>query len=483
MSEHQYVYIVYKRDTGPKSKPDSGGIKQVYYYDQPATVKPPDDGHGVIELFTRRRFDSVRWRIEDGTVSEVKVRAKFTKSRLVREEGGEDRRLDIVLISDRTTDSTGFGGQIGHLFRGLTGKGHNVHALRFDEIDTLLNLRFDWVISLGDYYQVDKIAEMGEDVTKRWIHWLPISSEDIEDDFWERIRGPGHIVAMSQFGMRVLTKRGVSNVSCIPHGIEMETFKPLIMQEVDRIRRSQGIEGQFVVLYVGRNTKRKRVDHLLAIYAAMLQAAGNDSPIKFLLKTEEKFTHISITEHAAELDAELGTTLRDHYMIFEEDMTPKQLNELYNMAHVGISATGGEGFGLTTLECIATGVPMVIGKHSTSAEIVGESGQAGSLIDIEAGELDNPHGVEVARSIMSKEQAVDVLLEYYRRWESDEVPVRRVVRSQVSGRYSVNTMVDAWDNLLIDLSLVDEVEGDGDPVSYRRVAELEEGDPLSLPEV
>jgi len=482
MSEHQYVYIVYKRDTGPKSKPDSGAIKQVYYYDQPATVRPPDEGHGVVEMFTRRRFDSVRWRVSEGTVSEVKVRAKFVRSRLAREDG-EDRRLDIVLISDKTTDPTGFGGQVGHLYRGLSGKGHNVHALHFGEIDTLLNLRFDWVISLGDYYQVDKIAEMGEEVTKRWIHWLPISSEDIEEDFWERIKSPGHIVAMSQFGMRVLTKKGVSNVSCIPHGIEMETFKPLIMQDVDRLRKVQGIEGQFVVLYVGRNTKRKRVDHLLSIFASMLQAAGNESPIRFLLKTEEKYTHISVTEHAAQLDAELGTNLHDHYMIFEEEMTPKQLNELYNMAHVGISATGGEGFGLTTLECIAAGVPMIIGKHSTSAEIVGESGQAGSLIDIEASETDSPSGVDVGRAIMSKEQAVDVLLEYYRRWENDEVPSRRVVRSQVSGRYSVNTMADAWDNLLIDLSLTDDTDAEGEPVSYRRVGELDEDDPISLPEV
>lgn len=479
MSDYKYVYIVYERDVGPKAKADSGAIKAVYYYDQPAPIKPPDDGYGVVEKYTKKRVIAFRSRIEEGSLVEVKVRAKFVKSNTMS-ESGEKRILDIVLVSDRPADATGFGTQIGHLYRGLSAKGHNVHSLHFSEIDTLMNLRFDWVISLGDYYQVAKLAEMGEEVAKRWIHWLPVSSDEIEDDFWERAKAPGHLVAMSQFGMRALTKHGLAGVSCIPHGIEMDTFKPLIMQDVDRLRKSYSLDGQFVIIFVGRNTKRKRVDHLLTIFSKMLLAVGNASPIKFVLKTEEKYSHISVTEYVAQLDQETGTNLRDHYMLFEEDMPPSKLNELYNLAHIGISATGGEGFGLTTLECVAAGVPMVIGKHSTSEEIIGDSGRAGSLIDIVSEEKDKPSGVEVARAIMSPDQAVDVLLEYYRMWEDGQVPSRRVVRGQVSGRYGVSTMVDAWNNLLIDLALGDESDG-GTPASYRRMTDL--NDAVSLPEV
>ncbi len=480
MSDYKYVYIVYKRDVGPKAKPNSGTIKQVHYYDHPADVKAPDEGHGVVEKFTTKRVLASRCRVDEGSVVEVKVRAKFVKSNTVG-EGGEERRLDIVLVSDRPTDPTGFGMQIGHLYRGLSAKGHNVHSLHFSEIDTLMNLRFDWVISLGDYYQVAKLAEMGEEVAKRWIHWLPVSSDEIEDDFWERAKAPGHLVAMSQFGLRTLTKRGIPGVSCIPHGIEMDTFKPLIMQDVDRIRKSYSLDGQFVVIFVGRNTKRKRVDHLLTMFAKMLEAVGSSAPIKFVLKTEEKYSHISVTEFVSKLDQETGANLRDHYMLFDEDMPPHRLNELYNLAHVGISATGGEGFGLTTLECVAAGVPMVIGKHSTSEEIIGDTGRAGSLIDIVSEEKDKPSGVEVARAIMSPDQAVDVLLEYYRMWEDGQVPHRRVVRAQVSGRYGVSTMVDAWNNLLIDLALDDETDGAATPASYRRMTDL--NDAVSLPEV
>lgn len=488
--DYQYVYIVYVRDTGPKAKKDSGAIKKVYYYGQPAQVKPPDDGCGVVVLFTARRFDDTRrFRIEEGRLIEAKVRTKFVKSRFAGDgTGGEERRLDIVLVSDRTDDPTGFGTQMGFLYRGLSAKGHNIHALHFDEADNLLNLRFDWVISLGDYYQVSRLAAMGEEVAKRWIHWLPISSDDIEEGFWRRISQPSddappprHIVAMSQFGMRALMKRGLSNVSCVPHGIEMDVFKPLLMHDVDTLRREHMVDGHFVVIFVGRNTKRKRVDHLLTIFAKMLQATGNGAKIKFILKTEEKYSHISVTEFAASLDAEFGTNLKDHYLLFDEKLMAKQLNELYNMAHVGISATGGEGFGLTTLECVAAGVPVIIGRHSTSEEILNDTGQAGSLIDIEASETDNPSGVEVARAIMSVAQAVDVLLEFYKLWESGQTPNRRVVRAQVAGRYGVSTMVDLWDNLLIDLALGEDDEDGASPASYRRMTDLQ--DPISLPEI
>lgn len=476
---YKYVYVIYKKDTGPKSKKDSGEIKRIYYYDMPVEVKPPDEGYGVVGLVTKKRYDQFRHRVEEGSIREIKVRTQFVKSS-PRKAGEDSRRLSIVLVSDRLDDQTGFGTQINFLYKGLTAKDHDVHALHFDEADRLLNLRFDWIISLGDYYQVDKLHDMDENFAAKWIHWLPISHEDIDTEFWQRIKKPRHLVAMSRFGLGVLSKQGFSNVTYIPHGIDLSVFRPLLMQEVDNLRMEHGVDKQFIVIFVGRNTKRKRVDHLLTVFAKFIGALNNDAPVKFVLKTEEKYSHISVTEYSHKLDKEFGTNLLDHIMLFSEQMSAKQLNELYNLAHVGISATGGEGFGLTTLECVAAGVPMVIGRHSTSEEILGDTGLAGSLIDIADTVEEHPGSVKVSRAVMDTDQAVDVLLEYYRKWEDDQSPNRVTVKSQVSGRYSVNTMIDMWDGLLADLVLSEEVESN-EPVSYRRMTDL--GDPISLPEV
>ena len=486
MATYKHVYIVYKRDIGPKAKKDSGAIKRVYYYDQPANVKPPDDGYGVLEFFTWKTFAKDRFRIDDGKMEEVRVRAKFVKSTRVHEHSDDGTgRYDIVLVSDKVDSSTGFGTQTNYLYRGLMAKGHNVHALHFQEADTLLNLRFDYVISLGDFYQVNganeypDLVEMGLD---NWIHWLPISNTEIDEEFWKRIRAPRHLVAMSSFGHKTLTGRGFSNTTFIPHGIEMDIFRPLHMAELEKLRKSYQVADQFVVVFVGRNTKRKRIDHLLEIFAKVIESTGNDAPVKFLLKTEEQYTHINVTQYAKELDRKKDINLHEHIMLYDENVTPGQLNELYNLATVGISATGGEGFGLTTLECIAAGVPMIIGRHSTSEEILGDTGVAGSLIDISETQTDHPHGVAVGRSILDADQAVNVLLEFYKKWENDQVPNRLAVRAQVKGRYTVNSMVDAWDSLLYDLSLSkEEDEGAEEAVSYRRVADLDE--PISLPEI
>ena len=485
MATYQHVYIVYKRDVGPKAKKDSGSIKRVYYYDQPANVKPPDDGYGVLELYTWKIFIKDRFRIEDGKMEEVRVRAKFVKSRVHEHSDEGTGRYDIVLVSDKVDSSTGFGTQTNYLYRGLMAKGHNVHALHFKESDTLLNLRFDYVISLGDFYQVNganEYPDMVEMGLGNWIHWLPISNTEIDDEFWKRIRAPRHLVAMSSFGHKALTGRGLSNTTFIPHGIEMDIFRPLHMAELEKLRKSYQVADQFVVVFVGRNTKRKRVDHLLEIFAKLIESTGNDAPIKFLLKTEEQYTHINVTQFAKELDRKKNINLHEHIMLYDEVVTPGQLNELYNLATVGISATGGEGFGLTTLECIAAGVPMIIGHHSTSEEILGDTGVAGSLIDISETQTDFPHGVSVSRSILDADQAVNVLLEFYKKWENNQVPNRLAVRAQVKGRYTVNNMVDAWDSLLYDLSLSkEEDEGAEEAVSYRRIDDLEGS--ISLPEI
>ena len=485
MATYRHVYIVYKRDAGPKAKKDSGSIKRVYYYEQPANVKPPDDGYGVLELYTWKSFVKDHFRVEDGKLEEVKVRAKFVKSKVHEHSDEGAGRYDIVLVSDKVDSSTGFGTQTNYLSRGLMAKGHNVHALHFKEADTLLNLRFDYVISLGDFYQVNganEYPDMVEMGLGNWIHWLPISHTEIDDEFWKRIRAPRHLVAMSSFGHKALTGRGLSNTTFIPHGIEMDIFRPLHMAELDKLRKSYQVADQFVVIFVGRNTKRKRIDHLLEIFAKVIESTGNDAPVKFLLKTEEQYTHINVTQFAKELDRKKDINLHEHIMLYDETVTPVQLNELYNLATVGISATGGEGFGLTTLECIAAGVPMVIGRHSTSEEILGDTGVAGSLIDISETQTDRPHGVAVSRSILDADQAVNVLLEFYKKWENNQVPNRLVVRAQVKGRYTVNNMVDAWDSLLYDLSLSkEEDEGSEEAVSYRRMDDLEGS--ISLPEI
>jgi len=63
------------------------------------------------------------------------------------------------------------------------------------------------------------------------------------------------------------------------------------------------------------------------------------------------------------------------------DVSQPVLNSIYNVADVNITATCSEGFGLTTLESMATGTPQIAPAHTAIAELV--SPNCGELVKVE----------------------------------------------------------------------------------------------------
>jgi glycosyltransferase involved in cell wall biosynthesis len=123
------------------------------------------------------------------------------------------------------------------------------------------------------------------------------------------------------------------------------------------------------VLYLGGYEAHKNVVTLLAAYATVAHALGDEYP---LVLAGRKPEHVS--DHYPAYDdliARSGLAQRVRWIgyVAEEDKP-----QLYRNAAVFVFPSRREGFGLPPLEAMACGVPVVVGDAGSLPEIVGPAG-------------------------------------------------------------------------------------------------------------
>ena len=179
----------------------------------------------------------------------------------------------------------------------------------------------------------------------------------------ERIvaRLPDEHVTVSARTRRDLGKLGASDSHLVPNGIRMDT-----------VRSTPTAPGQIDVLFVGRLIKEKNADLLVRAVAAMREGVPT--------------IHCHIIGGGPErarleqLVSALG--LEDHVTILGFRETHEEILGLMKAADVFVLPSRREGFGITVLEALACGTPVVTIDHpqNASVELVND-GKTGYVTD------------------------------------------------------------------------------------------------------
>ena len=144
----------------------------------------------------------------------------------------------------------------------------------------------------------------------------------------------------------------------IPHAVNSEVFKPLDEKEVEDYRKStltaSGNQDKFVFFWNNRNARRKQSGSLLFWFKDLLDKVGHDKAC-LIMHTDVK------DPNGQDLEAiisELG--LADGQVMFSTQKMPAEdLAKMYNMADCTINVSDAEGFGLSTLESLSCGTPII----------------------------------------------------------------------------------------------------------------------------
>jgi len=183
----------------------------------------------------------------------------------------------------------------------------------------------------------------------------------------QAVRRTDAIIAVSQ-----ATKHDVMRLLGVPENkvtviyeAASPVFRPIKMPDLrQRVRGRFGIPGEFI-LFVSTIEPRKNVSTLLRAFRQFLDVYRRE--IKLVLAGEKGWLFDEVFRLVAELKLEKE-------VIFLGRVSTEELLWLYNTAETLVAPSIYEGFGLTPLEAMACGTPVIVSNVSSFPEIVGDAG-------------------------------------------------------------------------------------------------------------
>jgi len=160
------------------------------------------------------------------------------------------------------------------------------------------------------------------------------------------------------------------SVTVLEHAVDPTMFSAMSEQERAGIRNGMNIPKNAVVfLNANRNSQRKRLDLTVQGFVRLLKREKN-VPYYLIIATNispNSGAHYDVPRiFSAELaEAGLPSNTFGNRLFLVDTAPPNVLadegiNQLYNIADIGINTSDGEGYGLCQLEHLYTGAPQIV---------------------------------------------------------------------------------------------------------------------------
>lgn len=347
----------------------------------------------------------------------------------------EKRKLRLLSVSESTNEPTGYGVIMKNLILRLIKKGWDIWHIGFQRFgmpeafgdgegngwtelqagstpmgspdypeylgDYMDDFKPDVVLSLYDIFYVDEAVKQTNKRATPYVSWWPVDNTNFRTEWLDKLKYISYPLTSSEFGVRIVTDTVGKYVNeawkyhfkmdYIYHGVDTDVFKRFPKKLIEENReyvfrdkaRFPAGKDTFVYFFCGKNNRRKQLDRLLRAYAIV---AKKYRDVVLFLKVGDPHNVHNLGLDIGDIVQKLGIIDRikilDRKSNYLEGMTDIELAGFYNLSDVHVSATSGEGFGLTTVESMACGKPVIIGDHSTSRELIGENGERGWLVPI-----------------------------------------------------------------------------------------------------
>mgnify|MGYP000616119900 CR=1 FL=1 len=166
-----------------------------------------------------------------------------------------------------------------------------------------------------------------------------------------------------------------ATITAIPNGVDIDRFRSLPSDATAEVRNRYDLADTRLVLFVGTVMPRKGVVELVRAMATAVTHTNDNRDVKLLIVGE------------ADLDPaytdRVQRTIRDAGMQSHVEITgfvsEADLRALYALADVFVLPSREEGFGMTVVEAMAAGTPIVATRVGSVPNVV-EPGQHGFVV-------------------------------------------------------------------------------------------------------
>ena len=236
-------------------------------------------------------------------------------------------------------DLAAFQPDVAHLFHPVATGIPTMAMLKWMEVPTVTSFHLDYA-RLANQFRVGAL-DLGftrpliEELTKNVFNWADYS------------------LAPSKLVQRQMRRLGIANVGLWRRGVDANAFHPGFRSEAMRAELTEGNPGETILLYVGRLSQEKQLEHIRPTLEALpntrLVLVG-DGPARPGL--ERYFADLPVT--------------------FMGYLSGVRLSRAYASADIFVFPSRLETFGLVVIEAMAAGLPVVAARVGGVGDVVRE---------------------------------------------------------------------------------------------------------------
>ena len=235
----------------------------------------------------------------------------------------------------------------------------------------------------------------------------------------------------------------------LPHSVDTDVFKPLDRATIASHRERAGIKpDQKLFFWNNRNARRKQSGSLIFWFKEFLDKVGHDKAT-LIMHTNPK------DEAGQDLEGlmHFNEVTDGQIKISVEKIPPQQLAILYNMADCTINIADAEGFGLSSLESLSCGTPVINTMTGGLQEQVTD-GKNWFGVGIEPSSraiIGSQNIPWIYEDRVSGNDVVGALMKMYELTEEQSDKIGLLGREHVLTNYNFDNFKKKWVDLMTDI--------------------------------
>ena len=263
----------------------------------------------------------------------------------------------------------------------------------------------DIVIAVGDFWMLEHMCIPASQRKHKLVIYVPIDGMPMMQRYSTMLKNVDQVVSYGPFGTSVIKERVPElDIVEIPHGVDSEIFKPMQFKEYAHIHKSiTGGNPYFMIGTFSRNQPRKMFPRLIKAAALFVSGysvcdkcgelffednmmtckmCGSETLSYGSRKDDVRFYfHMALNDcgwNIAELANRFGLGGMIAYpqgLQIGKGVPEDMLVQIYNSMDVFTLPTGGEGWGLTIIEAMSCGLPVIVPDYSAHVDYVKGAGE------------------------------------------------------------------------------------------------------------
>lgn len=229
----------------------------------------------------------------------------------------------------------------------------------------------DVIVFQNDFWHIPKYVQQlkkSEYATVPRVGYIAVDGKNVDGS---ALNDLDLAIFWTRFAEAEAKEGGLTRPSAVvPLGISVERYSP---GDRSIARQSLGIPEEFVdkmfiVGNVNRNQPRKRLDLTIRYFSEWVRRYKIEDAYLFLHVAPTGDQGIDVQELAKYYGVWTHMLLREPQMFYGE--SEEKMRDTYRSFDLMLTTTQGEGFGLTTFEAMACGVPIIAPDWSALGELL-----------------------------------------------------------------------------------------------------------------